>query len=135
MQALWSDLRHSVRVLLKAKGFAAAAILILALGIEANSAIFSVVNAVLLRPLPFADSDRLVEVYHAPPARSFPGVTKFSVSPANFLDWRSTAKSFDAIAGARPNNSPQVRESAAVTPRTLQFNSACSVKFCCPLES
>jgi putative ABC transport system permease protein len=102
MQGLLSDLRYSVRVLLKAKGFAAAAILILALGIGANSAIFSVVNAVLLRPLPFADSDRLVELYHVPPARSFPGTTQFAVSPANYLDWRSTAKSFDGMAAYAP---------------------------------
>src|SRR5579862_9064337 len=98
MQALLQDLRYSLRVLMKAKGFAAAAILILALGIGANSAIFSVVNTVLLRPLPFVDSDRLVEVYHVPPARSFPGITRFSVSAANYLDWRSTAKSFDGMA-------------------------------------
>jgi predicted permease len=102
MQALLSDLRYSLRVLLKSKGFAAAAILILALGIGANSAIFSVVNAVLLKPLPFADPDRLVEVYHVPPARSFPGMTRFSVSAANYLDWRSTAKSFDGMAAYSP---------------------------------
>ena len=59
----------------------------MALGIGANTAIFSVVHAVLLEPLPFHDVDRLVQVWHTPPQTSFPGMTRFSISAANFFDW------------------------------------------------
>jgi len=88
MADLWQDLRHAFRSLRKAPGFAAAAIIVMALGIGANSAIFSVVNTVLLQPLPFYEPSRLVHVWHVPPPKSFPGMTKFSVSPANYLDWQ-----------------------------------------------
>ena len=96
------DFRYAFRMLSRSHGFAAAAIVVLALGIGANTAIFSVVNTVLLRPMPFPEPDRLVEVFHVPPARSFPGITRFAVSPANYLDWRATAKSFDGMAAFAP---------------------------------
>ncbi len=89
MQSFFRELRFSLRALLKRRAFSLITILVLALGIGANTAIFSVVNAVLLRPLPFEDSDRLVQIWHTPPAKSFPGMTKFSVSPANYLDWQA----------------------------------------------
>ena len=93
-----ADLRLAVRVLGRAPSFAIAIAAVLALGIGANTAIFSIVNAVLLRPLPFPDSERLVRVFHVPPQSAFPGITLFSVSPANFYDWQHDARSFERMA-------------------------------------
>ena len=97
VQTFLSDLRYSVRTLLRAPSFALAVIAVLALGIGANAAIFSIVNAVLLRPLPFDEPDRLVRIFHVPPQSTFPGITRFSVSPANFYDWQRAARSFDSM--------------------------------------
>jgi putative ABC transport system permease protein len=97
MLNLLPDLKHGLRVLLKNPGFSAAAIIVLALGIGANTAIFSVVNAVLLRPLPFRDPARLVQVWHVPPPKSFPGMTEFAVSAANFIDWQQQNDVFDKM--------------------------------------
>ncbi len=97
MRNLISDLRQSLRTLRRNPAFAIGAILVLALGIGANTAIFSIVNAAMLRPLPFDDPDRLVQLWHVPPAKSFPGIDLFSVSPANYLDWKSQSTSFDSM--------------------------------------
>ena len=98
MGNLVQDLRHAFRLLRRSPGFTAAAVIVLALGIGANSAIFSVVHAVLLRPMPFPNPDRLVLLFHTPPPASFPGIARFSVSPANYLDWRAMSQSFDGMA-------------------------------------
>src|SRR5467141_714060 len=98
MRDLVADLRYGLRILVRNPGFTLAAIVVLALGIGANSAIFSIVNAVLLRPLPYQDASRIMQVWHVPPAKSFPGMSFFSVSPANYLDWQSQNRSFEQLA-------------------------------------
>ena len=98
MRTLLADFRYALRVLVRTPSFALAVIAVLALGIGANTAIFSIVNAVLLRPLPFEEPDRLVRIFHVPPQATFPGQATFSVSPANFYDWQRSARLFDAMA-------------------------------------
>jgi putative ABC transport system permease protein len=123
MGNLFSDFRYSLRILRHNPAFSAAAIVVLALGIGANTAIFSVVNAVLLRPLPFDAPSRIMQVWHVPPPESFPGLTMFSVSPANYLDWRTQSSSFEQMAayGFRSftvggKERPEEIQAAAVAP-------------------
>ena len=98
MRNLIGDFRFGLRILLRNPGFTLAAIVVLALGIGANTAIFSIVNGVLLRPLPYRDASRIMQVWHVPPAKSFPGMSLFSVSPANYLDWQAQNHSFEQMA-------------------------------------
>src|SRR6185503_12861770 len=89
---LWQDIRYGARMLLKNPGVTTIVILALALGIGANTAIFSVVNAVLLRPLPYYESDRLVFLNEKSPV-----LDDMSISYPNFLDWRDHNQSFEKI--------------------------------------
>ncbi len=98
LETLGRDVRYALRALWQRPGFSAAAIIVLALGIGANTAIFSVVHAVLLRPLPYSEPDRLVQVWHVPPPRAFPGLTRFAVSPANYRDWKRQSHVFERMA-------------------------------------
>jgi putative ABC transport system permease protein len=97
MSDFLQSLAHAIRVLRKNPGFTLSALAVLTLGIGANTAIFSVVNAVLLKPLPFPDSDSIVTVFHVPPAAAFPGLKTFAVSAANYLDWRKQNDVFESI--------------------------------------
>jgi len=95
MGNLLQDLRYAVRILLKSPGFTLIAVATLALGIGANTAIFSVVNAVLLRPLAFRDPSRLVIVAEKSP---FPTIT---TSYQNYVDWRDQSHAFESLEGTR----------------------------------
>jgi predicted permease len=114
------DLRYGVRMLAKQRSFTVVAVLTLALGIGANITIFSVVNAVLLRPLPYPDAERLVILWSAAPAQN---IGERASAYANVADWREQNKSFEDIAvfdptvvtltgGAEPEQVMSVRSSA-----------------------
>jgi putative ABC transport system permease protein len=122
MEKLWQDLRYGSRMLLKHPGFTAVAALTLALGIGANTAIFSVVNAVLLRPLPYREPGQLVRVYSEFPTME---LKKFWLSAPEFFDIQNEAKSWEAIGawsmgGANVETSGEpIRATAALVTRGL----------------
>jgi putative ABC transport system permease protein len=95
MKTLWQDLRYSVRMLVKKPSFTLIAVMTLALGIGANTAIFTVINAVLLRSLPVPEPDRYVMVYETNQRR---GHTQIPVAPSNYLAWRAQQTVFEEIA-------------------------------------
>ena len=120
MATMLQDFRFALRMLGKYPGFTAVAVLTLALGIGANTAIFSVVDAILLRPLPYPEPDRLVRVWESTPKRD---VLRNSVNPLNFLDWQDHSQSFESMAAIAtlPTNlsyhgEPFAVESMQVTP-------------------
>ena len=88
MESFWQDLKHSVRMFLHAPGFTITAVLALAIGVGANTAIFSVINRVLLRPMPYPDADRMVYFMNV-----FPQGSGTSASPAKFNFWRTQTQS------------------------------------------
>ena len=94
MESLFSDIRYAVRNLLKRPGFTAIAVITLALGIGANSAIFSTVHALLLKPLPFPELDRVMAVWEKFPSR---GVDRNEVTVADYLDWRAQNQTFEHL--------------------------------------
>ena len=99
METLTKDIRYAIRSLLKRPSFTLVAVVTLALGIGANTAIFSVVNAVVLRPLPYRDAQNVVTIWQN---NAKAGVTRNDVSPANFLDWKEQSSSFESMAGVEP---------------------------------
>jgi putative ABC transport system permease protein len=97
LDEVWQDLRYGVRMSMKQPGFTLIAVIALSLGIGANTAIFSVVNAVLLRPLPYQDPDRLVVLWETHPQIVLRD-ERSNVSPANFIDWRDQSRVFEQVA-------------------------------------
>src|ERR1700687_3874001 len=98
MQTLFADLRYGFRLLLKSPAFTAIAIIALGLGIGANTAIFSLVDRVLIRPLPYADPDRLVTLWEDASYINFPRNTP---SVAYFMDWKKQNQVFTDLVGSR----------------------------------
>ena len=95
LENLLQDIKYGARTLAKNPGFTLVAALTLALGIGANTAIFSVVQNVLLRPLPYTQPDRLIEIWNSYP----PQVPRAALSPGDYADWRREAKSFSEMGG------------------------------------
>lgn len=100
MNTLWQDLKFGVRLLLKSPGYAAVAVLTLAIGIGANATVFTIVNAVLFKGLPVHDPERVVSIMSTNPARNEPMT---GVSYLDFLDWRAQSKSFSGLAALQAN--------------------------------
>ncbi len=118
MTRLFQDLRYATRQLRKSAGFTVVAVTTLALGIGANTAVFSVVDRVLLHPLPYPDSDRMVKV-----SQTFEGISTDNASPANYLDWVSQNQIFDEMAASRgwqgslsTGNRPELVKGLMTTP-------------------
>src|SRR5438093_6973435 len=101
MQTLWQDLRYGIRLLVKTPGFTAVAVLTLALGIGVNTAVFSVADAVMFRPLPFAHPERLVEILQQRPdsQSSYPGLRREA-----FQEWRGQTTLFEQVEAYDPRN-------------------------------
>jgi putative ABC transport system permease protein len=95
LETVWRDLQYAARTLVRNPGFSLIATLTLAVGVGANTAIFTVANTVMLRPLPFHDPDRLVRLWESNPEKGWP---TFSASHPTFLDWRSESRSIDRLA-------------------------------------
>src|SRR5919106_4107068 len=95
MHTVLADVRQALRTLVKNRGFAAVALLTIALGVGANTAVFSVVNAVLLQPLPFRDAERLVEIHETARRAT---VERRSPAYLNFQDWQRETQTLDSLA-------------------------------------
>jgi putative ABC transport system permease protein len=104
MEDLWQDIRFGLRMLRKNPGFTTVAVLTLALGIGANTAVFSVVETILLHPLPYADPSRLVEVFNSYNSSSIANFPKAGLTPGDFTDWRRQATMFSDLAAYTVSN-------------------------------
>src|SRR5713101_4323021 len=101
METLWQDLKPAARALVKKPGFTVIAVLTLMLGIGANTAIFSIVNALLLRPYPFRELERIVLVRPTGPEQSFDDLR---IPTAKFLDLKNETRSFEQMSAFRNSN-------------------------------
>lgn len=124
MESIWQDLRYELRTLIKSPRFTSIALLTLVLGIAANVAIFTFVDATLIQPLPYRDASHLMEVYDTRQAEVF---TQFESSYPDFIDWRAQQQVFDGLAGygqsqvlLRGKGSPELLPAAAVTDNFFQ---------------
>jgi putative ABC transport system permease protein len=93
MRSIVADLRYALRAVARTPSFAVAVVSVLALGIGANTALFSIVNTVLLRPLPFEEPEHLVRIFTRTPAG-----LPFDISPGKFYRWQTDAQSFEGMA-------------------------------------
>src|SRR3977135_4074276 len=125
MDSLLRDLKFSARSLLKRPGLTIVAVITLAIGIGANSAIFSTINALLLKPLPFPDPERIVALWEKVPSR---GVERNELAVANYLDWNAQNKSFEHLGMYRwwstnltGSESPERVQGFLVTPNFLDI--------------
>src|SRR5262245_65295140 len=107
METLRQDLRYVARSLVRSPGFFIVTVLTLALGIGATSAIFSVVNGVLLQPLPYPSSDRIVQLFQIDK-----DAKRMSVSEPNFYDWHAQTQAYDAMALSRVGGEITINGSA-----------------------
>lgn len=98
MRSVMADVRYAWRVMMRTPSFALAVVGVLALGIGANTAIFSIVNTVLLRPMPFDDADRLVRIFTRTAPTATAGPAPFAVSAGKFYSWQRDARSFESMA-------------------------------------
>lgn len=96
MESLLQDFKYGIRMFARKPGFTMIAVIALALGIGANTAIFSIINAVLLRPLPYSDPSKLVMIWQTIPANRM-GIDRLPPSVAQFIDWRERSKSFQTM--------------------------------------
>ena len=122
MNGVLKDISYAIRTLLKQPLFMTVSIITLALGIGANTAIFSIVNAVVLRPLPYTDPDRLVMLWE-----TMPGSDRRSVAPGNFVDWRDQNRTFAQLAATFYGNfnltgdgEPERIDGATITSNFMQ---------------
>jgi predicted permease len=115
MRTLLADLRYAFRVILRTPSFAVAVISVLALGIGANTTIFSIVNAVLLRPVPFEEPERLVRIF-----TRTPGGRLFEISPGKFYGWQRDAQSFEGMAMYQCCGFRELALTGAGTARTVR---------------
>ncbi|HLJ49499.1 MAG TPA: ABC transporter permease [Bryobacteraceae bacterium] len=125
MYVVWNDVRYALRMLARSPGSTAVALFALALGIGANTAIFSVVNGVLLRPLPYPQPDRLAILWETQPSK---GIRDFPASPPDYRDWLDRSRSFEQIAAFREHPSvltggalPERLDAASLTPACFQL--------------